>query len=258
MKQYALQRLAKTLRWLAVGTPPQRRRVRHECARIAASIFGDYPVSDDYKLWREDKEFLQRFSELSPHNPYSADRKFTLREFVRFTQSISGAIAECGSHTGVSAYYLAESAPETTVFLFDSFEGLSTQDDVDHAASPNVMPWQRGDLSAKESILRQNLNKFKNISIKAGWIPQRFYEVAEQSFRLVHIDVDLYRPTLDSMQFFYPRVNPGGVIVLDDYGSLRCPGAHRAIQEYMSNKPEYVMHLTTGQGIVIRQAQSMS
>ncbi|HBH79257.1 MAG TPA: hypothetical protein DDY39_05465, partial [Nitrospira sp.] len=67
-----------------------------------------------------------------------------------------------------------------------------------------------------------------------GWIPDRFPEVKERRFAFVHIDVDLYQPIMDSLKFFFPRLLPGGIIVVDDYGYSIFPGAKKAVDEFRS------------------------
>ena len=49
-----------------------------------------------------------------------------------------------------------------------------------------------------------------------------------EGYRFVHLDVDLYQPTRDSFDYFYPRLIKGGIIVCDDYN---WPGARKAIEE---------------------------
>ncbi len=249
---YSINRIIKAIVWLCVGTTAQRRRVLQECARTSASVFGDFPISEDNKLWRQDGEFLEQYKHLSPANPYSQDRKFVLREFVRFTQNIPGALAECGCFEGASAWFMASELPNDPIYLFDSFEGLPPPSDNDTPSNGKSFSWKTGDLTASEKILQKNLEDFSNITVLKGWIPERFNEVAEQPFRFVHIDVDLFQPTLDTLDFFYPRLNCGGVIVLDDYGFTTCPGAYKATTDYMHDKPENIIHLPTGQGIIIK------
>jgi predicted O-methyltransferase YrrM len=175
-----------------------------------------------------------------------------LRECVRFTRNLPGALAECGTYQGASAYFMAREAPGVPLYLFDSFEGLSAPDATDRRVAEDHLPWQAGDMRSTEETLRGTLAEFDNVHILKGWIPERFPEVANERFRLLHIDVDLYQPTLDTLKFYYPRMNPGGVIVMDDYGSTLCPGAHRAVTEFMGDKMERVIHLPTGQGIIIK------
>ena len=71
-------------------------------------------------------------------------------------------------------------------------------------------------------------------------------------FSFVHIDVDLYDPTKDSISFFYDRLNADGIIVCDDYGFTTCPGATRACNEFLENKPEKMIALSGGGGFLIK------
>lgn len=252
MKQSSLGRLLKAITWIFSSDPAKRRRVRHESARMAAGLFGDFPISDDYKLWLSDHDFRKTFQRLSPHNAYSMDRKFVLREFVRFTASVPGDMAECGCYQGASAYFMAKEDPAIPLHLFDSFCGLSEPSARDVPQDSQHLTWQKGDLKAGKQDLLAAVGHLQNVRIYEGWIPERFDEVGHLTFKLVHIDVDLYQPTKESLAFFYPRLNPGGVIVLDDYGSTKCSGAYHACNEYIADKPEYIVHLPTGQGIIVK------
>jgi hypothetical protein len=89
-----------------------------------------------------------------------------------------------------------------------------------------------------------------------GWIPERFTDVAERRFCFLHLDVDLLQPTHDALEFFYPRMVPGGVILCDDYGFETCPGARLAVDGFFASRPEPVVHLPTGQGLVILGTRS--
>jgi O-methyltransferase len=130
--------------------------------------------------------------------------------------------------------------------VFDSFEGLSAPDesDGDH--------WEQGDLSIAMEQVGENMGAFDRYTLYQGWIPSRFPEVQDKRFAFLHIDVDLYQPTFDAIEFFYPRLSEGGVILCDDYGSSLCPGATRAIDEYLSDKPEKMLYITGGSGFMIK------
>ncbi|MGM3941125.1 TylF/MycF family methyltransferase, partial [Salmonella sp. NW387] len=70
----------------------------------------------------------------------------------------------------------------------------------------------------------------------------------------VHVDVDLYQPTRDSIQFFYPRMVPGGIMLFDDYGSgMQSPGAARAVDDFMAGNPEPVIDAPTAQAFIIKR-----
>ena len=250
-RMFGLSRILKGTKALFFGPVDLRRRATLEITRILLDLTGGRYVGDDFKLWRKDGSFSEKFKQLSPHNYFSMERKYVLREFTRSLRRHPGAIAECGCYVGVSAWFMANEADGADIYLFDSFEGLSAPTKKDTSPA-GMQQWRAGDMSSSEALIRRNLDGFKNIHIMKGWIPNRFQEVADLKFKLVHIDVDLYDPTLASLQFFYPRLNQGGMIVMDDYGFENCPGAHKAAEEFMQDKPETIIHLPTGQGLIIR------
>jgi hypothetical protein len=94
--------------------------------------------------------------------------------------------------------------------------------------------------SSSEKFVRNGLGEFDFIEIYNGWIPDRFKEVEDKNFQFIHIDVDLYKPTLDALKFFYPRLISGGFIVCDDYNSVLFPGAKKAWDEYFSDKKYFL------------------
>ena len=135
--------------------------------------------------------------------------------------------------------------------IFDSFEGLSAPTAGDMDANQKHF-WKQGDIAVGEEVTRKCLSMFNNCHFYKGWIPARFPEVADKRFAMVHVDVDLYEPTLASLEFFYPRMNAGGVIICDDYGFTTCPGAKKAVDDFFADK-EPVFHIPTGQSFVIKR-----
>jgi hypothetical protein len=182
------------------------------------------------------------------------ERCFTLQNVVRALRDVPGDVAECGLRFGKStAFMLAADRPDRTYCLFDSFEGLSAPRTEDFMEGEGKAHWQKADLSVPEDVVRANLAGFANaLEFYKGWIPTRFAEVAGRSFALLHVDVDLYEPTRDALEFFWPRLSPGGMVVCDDYGSRKCPGAKRAFDEYFADGRGRLMELPTVQAIVVK------
>ncbi len=206
---------------------------------------------EDDKLFWGEQNLLETYSKLCGTNRRSFERKFAVINLLKLTHEIKGDFAECGAYEGATAYMVADAlrsaGVERRLHLFDSFEGLSVPGDKDGSF------WTAGGLSADEQKARQNLSVFPNVDFYRGWIPERFDEIADRTFSFVHIDVDLYQPTMDSIEFFYPRLEKGGLIVCDDYGFTTCPGARDAMDEFFQNKRELIIHLPTGQGFIIKQ-----
>lgn len=213
-----------------------------------------YPLAlmgEDAKSFWLEQELVDTYTRLCGSNRRSFERKFALINLLKLTHKLSGDIAECGAYEGATACMIADelrrAGVSRKIHLFDSFEGLSEPGEKDGTF------WSTGGLLADENKARQNLAGFSNAAFYRGWIPERFPEVDDRTFAMVHIDVDLYQPTLDSLAFFYPRMVKGGLIVCDDYGFTTCPGAREAMDSFFEQMPESVVHLPTGQGLVLKE-----
>jgi hypothetical protein len=250
-------RQRKTLAWafrrLLFGPPDQRRLVRYRLGEIAARVIGGCWVPEDLKLWLSDDAFHEQYRHFDTRNLRSAERKFAVRELVRSLEDVPGDTAECGCYEGATSYFICRERGHGPHHVFDSFAGLSQPDAKDTPAHASAFAWRAGDLNVSEEIAREKLAEFPFVRFYCGWIPERFAEVADRKFCFVHIDVDLYQPTRDSLLFFYPRLEPGGMIVCDDYGFTNCPGAKQACDEVVENIPERLIHLPTGQGLIIKR-----
>jgi hypothetical protein len=204
--------------------------------------------------WPHDSQF-EAIGASSGVSGNTEDRCYFLFSAAESIARLEGEIAECGSRKGKSSLYILEGFGHAATKLFhafDSFEGLSQPSEEDRSSNGHVK-WAKGDLATPEQTLLSNLSRFGNrVRIHKGWIPERFNDVEGKKFCLVHIDVDLYQPTLDSLKFFYDRVVPRGIIICDDYGFRSCPGAKRAFDEFFSGKPEGIIKVPSGQALVVK------
>jgi len=222
-------------------------------------IYPRFKMSDFGNSFMFDREFLRYYESFEGKGHYrTLDRKYMLDQLMRLTDDLEGDTVECGVWAGATSYLICKhitkvpNGPKKTHHIFDSFEGLSTLKATDGSF------WTEGDLAVGEAIVRRNLREFDFVQYYKGWIPDRFVDVADKQFSVVHIDVDLHQPTLDSITFFYPRMVPGGLIVCDDYGSITCPGATKAIDDFMADKPEKIIQLTTAQSLIVKSPLSKS
>ena len=60
-------------------------------------------------------------------------------------------------------------------------------------------------------------------------------------FSFVHLDADIYQSTVAGIAFFYPLLQRGGRMVLDDYKFYRCPGVQKAVEEYFKDVKDVVL-----------------
>ncbi len=209
-------------------------------------IMPDYRLQWPQLSWWRNAEFNDYLARFDESHGLNADRRWTISQLVKLADKIPGDTAECGVLFGSSSYLICRALPDRTHHMFDSFEGLPESSPED---SNN---WESGVFACSMDIAVRNLKEFPNTSYHPGWIPDRFGDVADKKFAFVHIDVQLYQPTWDSLHFFYPRTNPGGVIVFDDYGFANCPGARLAVDQFLQGKPEKIIELSTGSAFVIK------
>ncbi len=192
-------------------------------------------------------------------NPMRRMRFYTILQAVRNVANVEGDACEAGCFRGLSAWLAAGEfqrlGRKLTFHICDSFEGLSEASELDAPLFPKKNPQQGGSskFACDQEQVSANLSEYDFIKYHKGWIPAQFSNLSDLNFCYVHIDVDLYEPTRDSMEFFWPRLNRGGVVLLDDYGTTRYPGARRAIDEYFGKQSNYrLFEQPSGQAIAIK------
>lgn len=177
---------------------------------------------------------------------------FIIKELDR--QKIEGDILECGVFKGFSSWILLKSTTmQRTFHGVDTFVGLSTPSTFDGTH------WKLGDLSSPISETMNNLSEFhERIVLYKGEIPKVFsqFETLVPRFAIIHIDVDLYEPTKFSLEFGWSHLVPGGVLFCDDYGFSTCPGATKAVNDFIgSTSGIELVNYPTG-GIAIKKPRS--
>jgi hypothetical protein len=146
------------------------------------------------------------------------------------SEGVVGDFAELGVYRGNSAAVLAHYARQhdRSVFLFDTFEGFETSDLSGIDANKS-----REFADTSLDLVRQIVGDESTIYVK-GYFPESITEtVTERRFAIVHLDCDLYEPMKRALEFFYPRLSAGGLLIMHDYANPCWDGAKRAIDEYL-------------------------
>ena len=92
----------------------------------------------------------------------------------------------------------------------------------------------------------------QNIFIYKGLFPkENSNKIKEKKFSFVHLDVDLYQGTKDSLEFFYPRMIPGGAILIHDYHHFS-DGVKNAVDNFIINKPEILIEPVDKYALIIK------
>jgi hypothetical protein len=162
---------------------------------------------------------------------------------------LGGAVAEVGVYRGGSARLFCESGCGVPLHLFDTFEGMPA---TNASTDGNFSAGDFADTSLED--VRRYLSPFPGVHFYKGLFPAsaRNTEAEALTYRLVHLDVDIRESTFSSLEFFYPRLIRGGVIVSHDYSQLTAPGVKSAFDDFFRDKPETVIRLWDSQCVVTK------
>jgi hypothetical protein len=174
------------------------------------------------------------------------DEAYMIRAAVLRTAKVEGEIAEVGVFWGGTARVICEAKGNRPLHLFDTFEGLPQPGEADSA-------FHKGQYACSLENVRQYLSGFPEVSFHQGLFPATGEPVKDRKFSFVHLDVDLYESTLGALEFFYPRMDPGAILISHDYVAF--PGVRAAFDGFFAQKPEPVVELTGNQCLIVKVAR---
>ncbi|WP_218029211.1 TylF/MycF/NovP-related O-methyltransferase [Segetibacter aerophilus] len=166
-------------------------------------------------------------------------------------KNLDGNVAEVGVFKGEFARLLNQSFPEKILYLFDTFEGFS---ELDFQTANEPTKYKETAHNFKDTSIDTVLAGMKNKSnciIKKGYFPETALGLENETFCLVSLDADLYKPIYDGLNFFYPRLTKHGYILVHDYNNKEYPGAKKAVQEFAAENKLSPIPIADGWGSVI-------
>lgn len=172
----------------------------------------------------------------------------TLERIASSMEPFDGAVAECGVYQGLTllgvAHIFRLRGIRSRLYGFDSFKGLPEPVAQDQLADGSIPePARKGFFSdTSYEAVRRRFDRlgYDRVTLIQGYFEDTLPRVQDERFSLVHLDCDLYESYKTCLEFFYPRMRPGGYIVLDEYdfSAAVYPGAQKAIDEFLADKPE--------------------
>lgn len=182
--------------------------------RMIARRFGKYIRIDSVGLGQRDVR--------------AAALELTAREILRY--GVEGSAAELGVYMGGFARLINRYLPGRKLYLFDTFEGFDARDaEVDRGKKFSGASFDFSGTSV--DYVLSKMEHPENCIIRKGWFPDTA-EGVDDKFCLVSIDADLYQPILAGLEYFYPRLNHGGVIMVHDFNNEGYSGVRQAVREF--------------------------
>jgi O-methyltransferase len=182
---------------------------------------------------------------------YDKYRDFTMVGKVKFLESldlserideIPGSIVEAGVWKGGMLAALAEfHGNSRSYFAYDSFQGLPEAQAIDGESakryqSDQAAPSYFDNCAAEEKFIKDLFLKLpgNDLRIIKGWFADTLREADNlpDQIALLRMDGDWYESTMQIMEFLYPRVAKGGVIIIGDYDYWE--GCKKAIHTYFN------------------------
>lgn len=150
---------------------------------------------------------------------------------------VEGSAADLGTWYGDIAWQMNALMPERKLYLFDTFTGLDvrdvkTEEEGQYSdAKVGQYALTERELARGEDLLLGRMPYPEKVVIRAGWFPETAYDLLDEKYALVHMDTGLYAPTFSGVEYFFPRLSKGGVILLAHYEDGKQTGVRKAVQD---------------------------
>lgn len=172
---------------------------------------------------------------------------------VRAAARLGGAMAEAGVLMGGSARLICEAKGAATLHLFDTFDG--PLEDL-----PGVPPGRAAELAGHFGEIRGNLEvvrdllaTYEGVAIHPGIFPATAAALGGERYAFVHLDLDLVASTEAALEYFRPRMVPGGIIVGDDYQD---PALKSLFGQFFAGRRDTIVELPWRQVVIVCSGES--
>ena len=191
-----------------------------------------------------------------PFTMTSSERIWSLLQAVNYIvdQPVEGDFVECGVWRGGSVMALAlhlqqRSAATRRLWLYDTYEGMTAPTEADVEATTGVTAkellestevadgnnvWCVAGIEDVRANITSTGYPMDQVEFVEGDVALTLRESVPETIALLRLDTDWYESTKVGLETLYPRVSPGGVVILDDYGHWQ--GARKAVDDYFDQQ----------------------
>ena len=207
-----------------------------------------------YAPWLADEAFLTTYHAIRPYTLVDWRRCWELWDLARNRLGhIAGDIIEVGTWRGGTGALLAKAASQArrppNVFLCDTFAGIVKAGPMDNCHKDGGLVASRASVEAALRI------SGATATILEGVFPEATgHLVAGRTFRMCHVDVDVYQSAEDVYDWVWPRLAVGGVLVYDDYGFSTCQGVTHHLNRKSRRGDGVLLYNLNGHGVFVKTA----
>ena len=164
-------------------------------------------------------------------------------------EKIPGDFAELGVYKGETANIIHKMDTARKLHLFDTFKGFDKRDLLmENSTKEKFSTSIFSDTSLE--MAKKIIDGNENVYFHPGYFPDSTENLDETNYAFVHLDADLYKPTFAALNYFYPKLSAGGVIIIHDYNHT-WDGLRKAVDEFSQSVPETFVEIADWQGSVM-------
>jgi O-methyltransferase len=169
-------------------------------------------------------------------------------------KGVEGGIVEFGCYSGTTSLFiqrlLQAGDPGRPFHVYDSFEGLPDKSSLDQSVAGDQ--FKTGELHATKSNFVQHFKQahLPLPTIHKGWFDELTTDDVPKSIALAFLDGDYYGSIKSSFKLITPNLSKGAVIIIDDYQSEALPGAAKAVDEWLLNRPHLPLRIEQSLAII--------
>ena len=177
---------------------------------------------------------------------------------------LAGDFVECGVNRGFLSSAIMDYLEWNTLgkqfYLLDTFKGIderfiSAEDRASGAVEKNRNNLANGFYTNRSDEVRANFSEWKNVSLIEGAIPETLVQVRAQKISYLHLDMNCSAPEVAAAEFFWERLVPGALLLLDDYAYRGYRAQKGAMDQFAQTKTSTILSLPTGQGLLIKSGR---
>ena len=199
--------------------------------------------------WEKDPQYYELDKRIRGNvTLVTIDRCYVIYRAAAYAHSLpgEGCAAEVGVYKGGTSFLIGQHFKDRKVYMFDSFAGLpavTTGVDLHHVGDFNDVNFEAVKALCSEPCFE----------VRKGFFPDTATGLDDVKFAFVHLDADLYQSTADGLKFFWPKMVPGGIFILDDFYWGHCPGVAKATDEFCAATGACAIPLPNCTAMIIKQ-----
>ena len=208
----------------------------------------NYKLNKPYKWVKEAKKTIPSRLKMIEQNYDDKVRLYTIWLHIERLkrENINGAFAELGVYKGETARFTHLMDDSREFHLFDTFDGFK-EDDLKSENSDDKKYSTDNFSDTSLERVKDFIDGNKNIVLHKGYFPESAQHITTEQYAFVHLDADLYKPTLAGLEYFYPKLSIGGVIFIHDYNH-NWDGVPKAIEEFRKSNKITISEVADMQG----------